>query len=79
MPKEEREGGGMGMSFSYGRGKGEHRKVAFELGFATWIFGAILVAYGLLPSWAKGQRWSATVAFAMHNLIFGCYLQPYKG
>jgi len=81
MPKEEREGGGMGMSFSYGRGKGGHRKAAIALGFATWIFGAIL-AYGLMPSWTKGQRWTSTVAFAMQNLIFGlvsCYLQPYKG
>lgn len=81
MPKEEREGGGMGMSFNVGGGKGGHRKVAFALGFGTWIFGAIL-SYGLMPAWAKGQRWTNTLAFAMQNLIFGvasCYLQPYKG
>ena len=83
MPKEDREGGGFGMSFNMmGRGgAGGHRKVAFALGFATWIFGAIL-AYGMMPSWARGHRWTGTVAFALQNLIFGlvsCYLQPYKG
>ena len=81
MPKEDREGGGMGMSFNMGRGGGGHRKVAFALGFSTWIVGAI-IAYGMMPSWARGQRWTGTVAFAMQNLIFGlvsCYLQPYKG
>ena len=79
MPKDDREGGGMGISFNSGRGGG-HRKVAFALGFGTWVFGAIL-AYGMMPSWARGQRWTATVAFALQNLIFGlvsCYLQPYK-
>ena len=51
MPKEDREGGGMGMSFNMGRGGGGHRKVAFALGFSTWIVGAI-IAYGMMPSWA---------------------------
>lgn len=82
MPKEQMEGsGGMGMGFNMRAGGGGHRKVAFLLGFATWIVGAI-IAYGLMPSWARGQRWSGTVAFALQNLIFGCascYLQPYKG
>ena len=81
MPREETGGGGLGISFNAGGGGGGHRKVAFALGFSIWIFGAIL-AYGLMPAWARGQRWSATVAFAMQNFIFGlasCYLQPYKG
>jgi hypothetical protein len=79
MPRDEREGGGLGISFR--EGGGGHRKVAFALGFATWIFGAILV-YSLIPSWARGQRWTGTLGFALQNLIFGvvsCYLQPYKG
>jgi hypothetical protein len=36
----------------------------------------------MIPSWARGQRWTTTVAFALQNLIFAlvsCYLQPYKG
>jgi hypothetical protein len=82
MPKEDREGGGMGMSFnSGGSGGGGHRKATFALGFTTWVFGAIL-AYGMMPTWARGQQWTGTVAFALQNLIFGlasCYLQPYKG
>lgn len=80
MPRDETRGGGMGISFSEGRGGG-HRKVAFALGLTTWIVGAV-IAYGLMPSWARGQRWSSTVSFTMQNLIFGlvsCYLQPYKG
>ena len=80
MPKEEQERGGMGISFNSGGGGG-HRKVAFALGFGTWVLGAIL-SYGLMPSWARGQRWTSSVAFTMQNLIFGVacsYLQPYKG
>ena len=80
MPKEEREAGGLGMSFNAG-GKGGHRKVAFALGFSIWVLGAILI-YSLIPSWARGQRWTSTLTFALQNLIFGlasCYLQPYKG
>ena len=80
MPREETSGGGLGMNFNAGGG-GSHRKVAFALGFSTWVVGAI-VAYGLMPAWARGQRWSATVAFTIQNFIFGlvsCYLQPYKG
>ena len=82
MPKEDRDGSGMGMSFNMGGRKGGgHRKVAFALGFSTWIVGAI-IAYGMMPSWARGQRWTSTAAFAMQNLIFGLvssYIQPYKG
>jgi hypothetical protein len=80
MPKEQQENGGMGMNFNAGRGGG-HRKVAFALGVSTWIVGSILV-YSLMPTWAKGQRWTGSAAFAMQNLIFGVvssYLQPYKG
>lgn len=80
MPKQDMDGGGMGMSFNNGRGGG-HRKVAFALGFVTWMVGAI-IAYGLMPSWARGQRWTNSMAFTIQNLIFGlasCYLQPYKG
>lgn len=82
MPQEMREGGGMGMAFNMGgKGGGGHRKVAFALGLATWIVGAI-IAYGFMPSWARGQRWTNTVAFAIQNLVFGIvssYLKPYKG
>lgn len=81
MPKEMREGSGMGYNFNAGGGGGGHRKVAFGLGFLTWIVGAV-IAYGMMPSWARAQRWSGTVAFSLQNVIFGlvsCYLQPYKG
>jgi hypothetical protein len=80
MPKEEQEAGGMAMNFNAG-GKGGHRKVAFVIGFSTWVVGSFLV-YTLMPTWAKGQRWTGSVAFTMMNLIFGLvssYLQPYKG
>jgi hypothetical protein len=80
MPREQQERGGMGISFG-GSGGGGHRKVAFALGFSTWIVGATLV-YSLMPTWAKGQRWTASLGFAMQNLIFAAacsYLQPYKG
>jgi hypothetical protein len=80
MPREQVEGGGMAMSFK-AAGGGGHRKVAFGLGVLTWIVGATLV-YGLMPAWAKSQRWTSSAAFIMQNLIFGLsssYLQPYKG
>jgi hypothetical protein len=79
MPKSATEGGGMGVSFG-GRGV-SHGKVAWLLGVSTWILGASLV-YGLMPTWARGYRWSGTLGFAMQNLIYGVvcsYLQPYKG
>lgn len=82
MPKEMRESGGMGMNFNSGSGGGGgHRKVAFALGVGTWIVGSV-IAYGLLPKWARSQRWTNTVAFAVQNMVFGLvssYLQPYKG
>ena len=68
MPKEEQESGGMAMNFNAG-GKGGHRKVAFAIGFGTWCVGSFFV-YTLMPTWAKGQRWTGSVAFAMMNLIF---------
>lgn len=80
MPRDQLEGGGVGMSFMRGSG-GSHRKVAWLLGFLTWVFGAVAV-YGLMPAWAKSQRWTPSVAFSLQNLIFGVacsYLQPYKG
>jgi hypothetical protein len=80
MPQESREGGGMGMSFNMSGG-GKHRKVAFAIGFLTWIVGAML-SYGMMPTWARGQRWTSSAAFTIQNLIFGLicsYLQPYKG
>jgi len=81
MPREEQEAGGIGINFNAGSGKGGHRKVAFALGFTTWVVGATLV-YTLLPSWARGRRWTPSLAFALQNLVFGTvcsYLQPYKG
>jgi hypothetical protein len=80
MPQETREGGGMGMAFNMSS-RGGHRKIAFAIGFLTWIVGAI-VAYGMMPTWARGQRWTSSAAFTIQNLIFGLvssYLQPYKG
>lgn len=80
MPKEATEGGGLGIGFGGMRG-GSHGKVAWALGVSTWIIGASLV-YGLMPTWARGRRWTGTLGFAMQNLIFGLvssYLQPYKG
>ena len=81
MPRDQVDGGGgFGISFNAGGGGG-HRKVAFFLGITTWIVGASLV-YGLMPTWAKSQRWTGSLAFAMKNLIYGVacsYLQPYKG
>lgn len=81
MPTEMMENGGLGISFGGGSGAKSHRKVAWLLGLTTWIVGASLV-YGLMPTWAKGQRWTGTLGFTLQNLIFGLvcsYLQPYKG
>ena len=80
MPREEQEAGGIGINFNSARGGG-HRKVAFALGFSTWVVGASLV-YTLMPTWARGQRWTPLLGFSMQNLIFALvssYLQPYKG
>lgn len=81
MPRDQMDGGGMGISFNAGGGGKGHRKVAFFLGVATWIVGATLV-YGLMPNWARGQRWTGSLGFLMQNFVFGVacsYLQPYKG
>lgn len=75
MPKVQQESGGMGMSF----GGGGHRKVAFALGFSTWIVGALITA---ASKWAKAQRWSGAAAFTLQNMVFwvvSAYVQPYKG
>eukprot|EP00527_Entomoneis_sp_CCMP2396_P009798 CAMPEP_0198136826 /NCGR_PEP_ID=MMETSP1443-20131203/409_1 /TAXON_ID=186043 /ORGANISM="Entomoneis sp., Strain CCMP2396" /LENGTH=305 /DNA_ID=CAMNT_0043798105 /DNA_START=157 /DNA_END=1074 /DNA_ORIENTATION=- len=80
MSAEDRDRGGMGAFSSGGKGGG-HRKVAFALGFTIWIAG-LGVVYGLMPAWAKGQRWTGQLAYTLQNLIFAtasCYLQPYKG
>ena len=80
MPKSATEGGGFGVSFG-GGGGAKHGKVAWLLGVTTWVVGAALV-YGLMPGWARGQRWTPTLGFALQNLVFGVacsYLQPYQG
>ena len=72
--------GSIGMRFGVAGGGG-HRKVAFFLGLLIWFTSAVVI-YGFMPSWAKGKRWTGTMAFTMQNLLFGissCYLQPYKG
>lgn len=83
MPLEEREAGGMGINFNAGGrgGSGGHRKVAFALGFSIWVMGSVLV-YSLMPTWARGQRWTDSLAFVLQNVLYAlasCYLQPYKG
>jgi len=82
MNRDEIEGGGMGMGFGGGGGGGTgHRKVAFLLGLTTWFVAAVLT-YGLMPSWAKGLRYSSSLTFTVMNILFGVacsYLQPYKG
>eukprot|EP00522_Entomoneis_paludosa_P005499 CAMPEP_0172448222 /NCGR_PEP_ID=MMETSP1065-20121228/7275_1 /TAXON_ID=265537 /ORGANISM="Amphiprora paludosa, Strain CCMP125" /LENGTH=311 /DNA_ID=CAMNT_0013199651 /DNA_START=182 /DNA_END=1117 /DNA_ORIENTATION=- len=80
MNRDEMDRGGMGLSFGGGSGGG-HRKVAFALGFSIWIAGLCAI-YGLMPAWAKGQRWTGLLAYTLQNIIFAtasCYLQPYKG
>ena len=81
MPKGMQDNGGMGPMSGGGGGGGGHRKLAFGLGMLTWIVSSV-VAYSLLPSWARAQRWTNSVAFGVQNLLFGLvssYLQPYKG
>jgi hypothetical protein len=80
MPRESQEGGGLGISFGGGPGAKSHLKVAWLLGLAVSFVGAILV-YGLMPSWAKGQRYTPLIAFTLRNAIYGVacsYFQPYK-
>lgn len=81
MPRDNLEGGGLGISFNSGGGGKSHMKVAWLLGIGVSIVGASLV-YGLMPAWAKGQRYTALLAYTLRNTIFGVacsYLQPYKG
>jgi hypothetical protein len=82
MPRETTSGGGLGISFDSGGGGGKkHMKVAWLLGMVVSIVGAILV-YGLMPSWAKGGRYTGLLAFTLRNTIYAAacsYLQPYKG
>jgi len=81
MARENIEGGGLGISFNSGGGKKSHMKVAWLLGLGVSFVGAGLV-YGLMPAWAKGQRYTALLAFSLRNTIYAVacsYLQPYKG
>lgn len=81
MAKQEGGGGGFGvMRMGNGPGDKKHLKTAWLLGITITIFGAV-ATYGLMPQWAKGQRLTPTIAFAMRNFIYGVacsYLQPYK-
>ena len=81
MPRDSSGGGGLGISFDRGPGGKSHLKVAWLLGVGVSIAGAMLV-YGLMPTWAKGGRYTALLAFTMRNTIYAAacsYLQPYKG
>lgn len=82
MPRDSVGGGGLGMAFNAEGGAGKkHMKVAWLLGVVISLVGALLV-YGLMPAWAKGQRYTALLAYTLRNTIyaFACsYLQPYKG
>jgi hypothetical protein len=81
MSRESQDGGGLGISFGGGPGAKSHLKVAWLLGLAVSFAGAVLV-YGLMPTWAKGQRYTPLIAFTLRNGIYSVacsYLQPYKG
>ena len=81
MPRDNLDGGGLGISFNAGGGGKSHMKVAWLLGVAVSIVGGSLV-YGLMPAWAKGQRYTALLAFSLRNALYAVacsYLQPYKG
>lgn len=81
MSRDLQEGGGLSMNFGSGPGAKSHLKVAWLLGLAVSFVGAIFV-YGLMPAWAKGQRYTPLLAFTLRNAIYGVacsYLQPYKG
>mmetsp|Transcript_1346 Transcript_1346/g.2981 ORF Transcript_1346/g.2981 Transcript_1346/m.2981 type:complete len:199 (+) Transcript_1346:809-1405(+) len=81
MPRESMESGGLGISFGSGPGAKKHLKVAWLLGLGVSLIGAVLV-YSLMPTWAKGQRYTSLIIFGMRNLMYGVacsYLQPYKG
>ena len=80
MPKTDVGGGGMGMDFGSGPGSKSHIKVAWLIGIVITVVG-LLLTYGLMPAWAKGQRGTPIIAYAMRNFIYTCaccYFQPYK-
>lgn len=80
MPKSESGGGGVAMQFGSGPGGKKHLKVAWLLGLAVSFAGGVLT-YGLMPAWAKGQRFTPIAVYTMRNFIYGfacCWLQPYK-
>merc|ERR1712176_573598 len=81
LPQEQMESGGMGYTFNQAGGGGGHRKVAFGLGILTGMVGYV-IAYGLMPAWARGRRWTGSLAFTIMNSVYllaSLYLQPYKG
>jgi len=78
MPKTE-GGGGVAMQFGNVGGK-KHIKVAWLIGMAVTFLGGALT-YGLMPAWAKGQRYTPICVYTMRNFIYGvacCYFHPYK-
>ena len=80
MPKGDVGGGGMGMQFGSGPGSKSHLKVAWLIGMVITFLGGALT-YGLMPAWAKNQRYTPIVVYTMRNFIYGvacCYFQPYK-
>jgi hypothetical protein len=81
MPRSSVDGGGLGMDFNAGGQGKKHMKVAWLLGITVSFFGAVGV-YTLMPTWAKGGRYTALLAFSLRNAIYALscsYLQPYKG
>ncbi len=80
MPKSESGGGGVAMQFGSGPGGKKHLKVAWLIGLGVTFLGGALT-YGLMPAWAKGQRFTPIAVYTMRNFIYGvacCYFQPYK-
>jgi len=80
MPRDQVQGGGMAMGFGSGPGSKKHIKVAWLIGMAITFFGGALT-YGLMPAWAKGQRFTPIAVYTMRNFLYGvacCYFQPYK-
>lgn len=80
MPKSESGGGGVAMQFGSGPGGKKHLKVAWLIGLGVSFLGGVLT-YGLMPAWAKGQRFTPIAVYTMRNFIYGvacCYFQPYK-
>jgi len=80
MPRDQVSGGGMAMNFGSGPGSKKHLKVAWLIGLSVTFVGGALT-YGLMPAWAKGQRFTPICVYTMRNFIYGvacCYFQPYK-